>query len=286
MQFSTRCSTIANMNLINSNFEFFQPNKEIYKTALLVCPECGLSFNSTTQAEKFRMHLLYGCLFTMKYDCGQIKCPICPFICDSVNKFLKHWSKNHVKNQHECALCDKQGQQFIFREDSSLSKNYMSPSDVSPSGSSCEVKVDKQSSNHHFKPILDDCQVINGDGMAEQSLSNISDINKHFFEKHRNQQVSLKLVYRCMCKSPESGLTHTDPNSQSDPMEPASDDCYHSSWKSCHNHIISIIHRTLGSLNCLICNRLIPNEKYIGHLNTLHSMDKISMCPICGVLEE
>ena len=270
------------MNLINSNFEFFQPNKEIYKTALLVCPECGLSFNSTTQAEKFRLHLLYGCLFTMKYDCGQIKCPICPFICDSVNKFLRHWSKNHVRNQHECALCEKTGKKFIFREDSGLSESYLSPSS---SGSSSESADKQKLSNSDFKPSADDDQLLNEDDLVEQSPSSISDINKHYFEKHRNQPVALKLVYRCMCKSPKSGLTHADARPDASLGE-SSVNCFHSSWKSCHNHIISIIHRTLGSLNCLICNRLVPNEKYITHLNTLHSLDKISMCPICGVQEE
>lgn len=102
LQFSTRCSTIANMNLINSNFQFFKSKfkpafqKPLASLEPLVCPECGLSFNSRTQSEKFRLHLIYGCMFTMKYDCGQIKCPGCSIICDSVNEFVQHWSKTHV----------------------------------------------------------------------------------------------------------------------------------------------------------------------------------------------
>jgi hypothetical protein len=117
--------------------------------------------------------------------------------------------------------------------------------------------------------------------------SNISDINKHFLEKHRNMKVSLKLVYNCMCKSPESSLNDTAKEAiQGASCNENSSGCFHSTWKSCYSHIISIIHRTLASLTCLICKKLIPNEKYIGHLKSEHQIEKITVCPLCGVLKE
>ncbi len=82
-----------------------------------------------------------------------------------------------------------------------------------------------------------------------------------------------------MCKSPESSLNDTEKELTSG--------CYHSEWKSgCYSHIISIIHRTQASLICLICKKLIPNEKYLGHVSKEHQIEKITVCPLCGILDE
>ena len=156
LQFSTRCSTIASINLINSNFQFFRPKRRIPKriqSSELVCPECGLSFSSRTQSEKFRLHLLYECMFTMKYDCGQIKCPSCSVINDSVNEFVQHWSKTHVKIKHECKLCDEMGERFIFNEETNS---------VTNTRSSPNSDIGLINKNKVFKNILDDEGLING----------------------------------------------------------------------------------------------------------------------------
>ena len=63
-------------------------------------------------------------------------------------------------------------------------------------------------------------------------------------------------------------------------------ECEHTTWKGCHKHIINLIARTLASLNCLICNKLLPNHEYQYHLKTVHSLEKICVCPLCGVLKE
>lgn len=63
-------------------------------------------------------------------------------------------------------------------------------------------------------------------------------------------------------------------------------DCFHSSWKSCHSHIISIIHRILANMKCLKCNKLVPNDKYQLHLKTEHQIEKLVVCPLCGVLDK
>lgn len=278
LQFSTRCSTIASMNLIHTNFQFFQPNRDIIKTPILVCPECGLSFSSETQSDitKFRLHLIYGCLFTMKYDCGQIKCPNCPVISDSVNHFVNHWSRAHVKNQHQCDLCDKQGKEFIIKDETS--NQPLSPTEL------CTEHTYKQS-NKVFKLNLNGDDSTNCDmkNSNDSNLSDVSDINKHYFEKHKNQEISLKLAFNCMCKNDDSSLNDTNEISHSNIIEKK---CLHSTWKSCHNHIISLMHRTIASLTCFFCQKLIPNEKYSSHLKTSHNIDKINICPICGVLKE
>lgn len=112
----------------------------------------------------------------------------------------------------------------------------------------------------------------------------------HFFEKHRNQQVSLKLGYSCMCKSNDSSIDNTfekETNSDSNGTLSKNDkDCFHSSWKSCHSHIISIIHRILANMKCLKCNKLVPNDKYQLHLKTEHQIEKLVVCPLCGVLDK
>ncbi len=63
-------------------------------------------------------------------------------------------------------------------------------------------------------------------------------------------------------------------------------DCEHTTWKGCHKHIINLIARTLASINCLICNKLLPNHEYQSHLKNEHNLERICVCPLCGVLKE
>jgi len=120
-----------------------------------------MTFNAHTDEENFRNHLIYSCNFTMKFDCCQIKCPNCPIVCDSITDFVSHWSKDHVKNQHECALCARVNEKFIFQEESSVSNgnsiNLMSPISHSPS-----IDHYEKNSNQIFKQILEDKVLLEG----------------------------------------------------------------------------------------------------------------------------
>jgi hypothetical protein len=121
---------------------------------------------------------------------------------------------------------------------------------------------------------------------------NTTEINRHFFEKHRNQQVSLKVVYNCMCNKTciESHLNDQQQESQqNDPNQIdklAKIACSHDSWKSCQSHINSIMQRSLQSTTCFKCKKIIENENYHIHLKTAHNLVKILVCPLCGVLNE
>jgi len=161
LQFSTRCSTLANMNLISSNYQFYLPatqNNNVKKlNRPLICPECGISFDPKTQLEKFRLHLLYECLFTSKYDCGQIKCFAidCNYLAESDSIKSQSTKNNLISNQDD------------------LDENELNSSNF-------------ESNNTNNDSIL--------------SSATITEINKHFFEKHRNLKIALKLNYRCSCK--------------------------------------------------------------------------------------
>ncbi len=278
LQFSTRCSTLANMNLISNIYQFYMPANNLSgaNNRQLICPECGITFDSKTQQENFRLHLVYECLFTSKYDCGQIKCSAhkCNYIAQSVNDFVAHWSKIHIKNEHQCDLCDKKGIKYVFENQASNiqtdSNNKNTPIMKTIMNHQDQDCVDSQTNtpetNIYNEPIL--------------SSSTISEINKHFFEKHRNLQVSLKLVYRCSCKT-STNLNENQMNNATSSFE-----CEHITWKGCHKHIISLIARTLASISCLICNTSVPNNEYQAHLKTMHNLEKICMCPICGILNE
>ena len=299
LQFSTRCASLANMNLINLNYQFFRSAYKITgkpsSPHLLVCPECGISFDCKTQAEKFRLHLVYGCLFTMKYDCGQMKCPSCFLICESINEFVAHWSKSHVRAQHECELCDRKGIKVVLKDDNH--------SAMHSSCSSTSSTPDLVESGHEHKTRVGSSSNLHEPAISE---TNMAFINKHYLEKHRNQQISLKFVYNCLCKSivPEesnskqhhhsgnrsNNFINIESNEDANESLPSplsnSSECIHTTWKSCHSHIISIIQRNMASLNCLICNKLIENEKYQGHLKLVHNLDKILICPLCGIFNE
>ena len=289
LQFSTRCSTLANMNLISSNYQFYlnvNPSLIYINTKNnrpLICPECGISFDAKTQFEKFRLHLIYECLFTSKYDCGQIKCSAfnCHYLAESANDFVAHWSKFHIKNEHQCDICDKKGLQFIFENETSSNSNHVDNIESNTIKNSQIFKniIANEEDMDNDSNASNDCNVVNEPILSPNT---ISEINKHFFDKHRNLQVTLKLVYRCSCKT--STNLNDDMSEQINGAK--NTDCVHTTWKNCHKHIISLIAKTLASLNCLMCNKLVSNNEYQNHLKTVHNLDKICICPFCGVLKE
>lgn len=65
-----------------------------------------------------------------------------------------------MKNQHECAVCDTNKEQYIFREDvMSTQVNKV----LSPSSSASSSDVTEKQSNLIFKQILDDGKLqVNG----------------------------------------------------------------------------------------------------------------------------
>ena len=119
LQFSNRCYTLAAQNMLysetvaptNESSVFCMSSRSNLDENLLICPECGLSFDAKTQADSFRLHLVYECLFTIKYSPFQIKCPLsaCKCVFDNLDGAISHWSSNHVLKQHQCDLCDRKG---------------------------------------------------------------------------------------------------------------------------------------------------------------------------------
>lgn len=127
LQYSTRCYSLALMNLISSNFKLY-PNATTSQTnsaviseeddQTLICPECGLSFDARHGQAEFRHHLIYDCFFTLKYDAQEMKCAIkgCTYSSDVVNDMIAHWAAKHLVTRYECNLCAKQGVRHIFND--------------------------------------------------------------------------------------------------------------------------------------------------------------------------
>lgn len=280
LKFSTRCSTLASMSLINSNFQFYeeQSGEKITSSKklneALICPECGLSFDSRTQLEKFRQHLIYDCLFTIKYDFTQIKCPAneCKHVFETIQDSITHWLNNHTVKQHQCELCDKKGDMYVFGSNSS-SNNPATPN---------EPNILKQILNEY------EC---NSTGIPQNV---VSDINKHYSEKHRGSQVALKLVYKCLCKDltcfsqvGNGSGSNTDLNEGLDNGDGGvGSECSFTQMKNLRKHIVSLLAKSIVSFNCLMCQKMISNDKYQSHLKSDHGLDKICICPICGLLKK
>lgn len=76
LQYSTKCSLLAQIDLIKKNFLFKSINS-FNLDSLLICPECGLTFDkklNKNYLNLFRMHLKYDCLFEIKYDLDEHMC--------------------------------------------------------------------------------------------------------------------------------------------------------------------------------------------------------------------
>jgi hypothetical protein len=130
LQYSTRCSMLASINLINSNFNLYADKNKLSnnnienntqhlnKSNVLICPECGLTFDAINELHNFRLHLIHECFFINKYDSTEIKCPAinCNMIFHTLQDAVSHWSSNHMIKQHLCDLCDKQGIKHTFDE--------------------------------------------------------------------------------------------------------------------------------------------------------------------------
>ena len=260
LQFSTRCAGLAAINLIDGDQQSSKRERVNTQPSALICPECGLSFDPSTQAENFRTHLIHECFFNTKYDYGQVKCPSksCNLISESSAEFVSHWSKCHLIKQHLCDLCEKSGTRYAFRDE----------------GNEHSSDISSKASNA-VKQILKDEEGL-GPEIAEPTLSpsTIAEINKHFFEKHRNMQVTLKLIYRCTCKSEDKE------------MGGEIETCVHTSWKACYKHILNLMSISISTTSCIVCKKQISSEQYPAHLKDEHQLEKVCICPFCGVLGE
>lgn len=294
LQFSTRCSMLASMNLISNNFKLYPDtactsqqassninNNNIKKETtkppyILICPECGLTFDSVTEMDNFRLHLIHDCLFLSKYDSAQIKCPAlrCNAVFDNLQDTVAHWSSKHLLRLHQCSLCEKEGVYFIFDEPSSSNSNgggeplYPNSNDSQLLRQLLDVNNDDSNQANPSK----------GDTQMSQEL--IREINKHHYEKHRDQKVLLKLIFKCQCKSE----TSSSPMVMDDNGSFLSDECLFYEWKSCRKHIIGLLAKSINSLSCLICKELVEHEEYKEHLKQSHHIEKILVCPKCGPL--
>ena len=120
LQFSNRCFALASQNLLNNDEANLSSSsswlRNTFEENLLICPECGLSFDGKTQSDIFKIHLVYECLFTIKYAPYQIKCPAhaCNFLFENLDDAIAHWSSIHVLKQHQCDLCDRKGKWHDF----------------------------------------------------------------------------------------------------------------------------------------------------------------------------
>jgi hypothetical protein len=317
LRFTTRCFQLAAMNFIQ-NLSSININKDDVLTmpqtqtiiitspnhcspallsSPLICPRCGLAFDSRTQTNNFKLHIIYDCQLLVHYDFDLFKCPMknCNFFTESNLDFTSHWFNKHVVKQHLCEFCNNNGVFHLFHE---INPNTQSVPNNDPIFT---AKINNDSNNYsNNKTVL--------------STNLLSEINTHYFEKHRNQNVSLKLVYKCLCRdliNPNLNDFHRDSflvddsstlsstsNTNGDCISDAisncladqhSDCCFYSDIKSCKQHISSFVaHKYANSIKCLFCKKSILIETYHKHMIEAHNDEKDSffVCPICGLVKK
>jgi hypothetical protein len=312
-KFTTRCSQLASLNLIKQKFNFFDFN-QTYQNAtksIYVCPECGLTYSNSYL---FRLHLIYDCQFTTKYECGQF---ICPFLkCNSTFYNLKdaiaHCSVTHVFKEYQCDLCHMNGIQHLFTQNSSNpqafekfnrhvkqhfhdelhSNQYNCSGSTGQEATEFRSSILKQilSSSLHedrvvssIKPTTFPVVFNSSEESTVQSNSFLNSdvldqVNKHYFEKHRNEEVALKLVYKCLCKTDQCIKTGSAESN-------SNECCVFSNWKTCCQHISSLLVQSMNNIKCFICKKMISNGSYQEHMNIYHKKEKFFICPLCGVIK-
>ena len=179
LKYASRCSLIANLNMIFNKFNIFSSDSSQIDSMMLICPECGLCF-SRGKLENFRNHLISQCFYSIKNF--RIKCmhKNCEFICKTKKLAIDHWSQKHIKVVKYCEICHRNG----------LKVNFIQESDNENIN---ENEEDEDS---------EDNQQINKDEKTEKL------IEKHFMEKHKeillkNIDQFVKTIYECECTLPE-----------------------------------------------------------------------------------
>jgi hypothetical protein len=272
LQFSNRCYTLASNNLVANNAVFtnqkttLPPPPPLNSDNMLICPECGLCFDGKRQANAFRMHLIYECLFTIKYKPPQVKCysQACDLLFENVDEAAAHWCHDHILKLHQCGLCDRKGLEFFFNETASMSSQSQSQSNLT-------ISSNTEDTSSILKNILDsssDNNNLTNLNRHQLSASIVSQINKHYFEKHRNQPISLKLIYKCQCKVNQSSDTNRE--------------CLSTRLEIVQKHSVNLVTKAINTISCLLCRRLVAHEEYQSHMSLIHAKERFCICPMCG----
>lgn len=103
---------------------------------------------------------------------------------------------------------------------------------------------------------------------ANLSAHLISQINKHYFEKHRNEPVRLKTYIECQCR--KGGLCDAD---KCDSF---------TSLKACKSHLIDQINKSMVSIDCFMCKKYVLCKDYVAHIKSEHGEQRVYVCPECG----
>ena len=339
LKFSTRCSTLAAMHLIKNNFELYDlvsppllpPQQQqqhrhnststnIDDDPVLVCPECGLTFDSLTQMDNFRLHLVHECSFTTKYNCTRIRCPSseCRMLFDSIKETIAHWSNVHIVMQHKCELChysfdhDDGVDAVDIGDTTSTSTPYMPPTTLFDYSTHRHQQQQQQILDYNNNSSRN---ISNLDESCITSRAKIGLIHKHFASMHRGQAVSLMLVYKCMCRSRRGEARRSRPttttttscnsrvaddffNDEQSELDAHAEhaehqlnafndnECTFYTWNDCRKHILDLLATSVTSISCLICKKLIANDKYQMHLKNVHGFDQLCICPSCGPITE
>ena len=131
LQFSTKCSMLANLNLLYNNF-FLYPETKAEAGHLrhieipLICSECGICINLNssnktshikTQIENFRNHLVTQCYYSISYFKQKCMKPECNFVFSSKKEYVEHWSDKHIRKVKYCVLCGPDDEKRYLKSD-------------------------------------------------------------------------------------------------------------------------------------------------------------------------
>ena len=85
-----------------------------------------------------------------------------------------------------------------------------------------------------------------------------------------------------MCKAnmhlseAQSGVLTNDTNRE----------CLSTRWEIVQKHSVNIVSKSVNTMSCLLCKKIISHDEYQIHMNHVHSRDKFCICPICGYIKK
>lgn len=250
------------------------------------------------------------------FDLNLFKCPLkeCLFVSESVSEFASHWLNKHVVRHHECLICEQQlGIKFTFEEESievcakangNNSASFEIPQQLQQSyANSIPLSIVNQDASteqnegvmtnrwHNQSPNLS----MNITDSPPPAISNrlLTEINRHYFEHHRNLAVRLKVVYRCQCAELTSESCGNEFDKDSFLIDKDSSgsfgSCTFTDWRLCKKHVLYFVtNKYANFLKCLFCKKNVIAESFQMHLSQAHPNDKDSffVCPICGFVKK
>lgn len=115
--------------------------------------------------------------------------------------------------------------------------------------------------------------------LDKSNIGLIGDLQKHYFHKHRNEKISLKTSFKCLCKQ----MTKLDQlQNESKDDNNNKEECLFKEWDNCKKHILQQIFKANNSIECYLCNKLIWNKLYNNHMKQVHANEAFYICPQCG----